>query len=65
METKSSKRKHKINIEKLHPGTCLDRNKFVNVSIIPPHFYLSYFRRVVHSTLNRPFLGVRYKKRIT
>ena len=40
-------------------------NKVVQVRNIVRHFYLSYFRRVVNSTINRTFLGVRYKNRIS
>ena len=40
-------------------------NKLVQVWNIVRQFYLSYFRRVVNPTLNRTFLGVRYKKLIS
>ena len=40
-------------------------NKLMQVRNIVRHFYLSYFRRVVNSTINRTFLGVRYKNRIS
>ena len=40
-------------------------NKLMQVRNIVRHFYLSYFRRVVNSAINRTFLGVRYKNRIS
>ena len=47
----------------LIPG--LDGNKLVQVWNIARRFYLSWFRRMVNSTLDRPFLGVHYKKHIS
>ena len=41
--------------------TGLDENKFAQVCNITRHFYLSCFRRVVNSTLDKVLFDVHYK----